>query len=207
MRLLFTISHNLNHQNFKPTKKKGQSDQRDWSDVWDSVIEFIIKEKEDDVAYGFSSRTALDFNQLLGGLKVGGDVYTKRGKEGKKEGVTQLILIEKVLDKLYAKLLDDGIVHDIKRRKPKSPGLGYKLFLDGDRRLRDNGQDKETGEWYKGPKEPLYTKELTFKEFIQNARNLDHVEAIADGGSDDLSNFEWATEGYNKWKSNKVIVN
>ena len=207
LRLLFTICHYLNNENLKPTKKIGKSDKRDWSDTFDAVIEFIIAEQQNEEVYGFSARTALDFNQLLSGLKVGGDVYEKRRKVGKREDISQLVLIQTVLDKLYAKLLDNDTLRDIDRRKPKSPGLGYSLFLQGDRRLRCNGLDKN-GEWYKGPKDPLYTDELTFKQFIQMSRNLDHIDALADGGSDsDLNNFEWATEDYNVWKSNRVIVN
>lgn len=203
LRLVFKTLVDMNDMKFKPKGK----DSKDWLPIFDKLIEFVHTEIADDTSYGWSSRTSLDFNQLIQGLKVGGDIYAERNKVNKQEGVAQHNILTDIFSKkFFYPMLKDGLIVEVTPRESKSVDAGFALFFKNDMKVRINGK-KESGEWFNEDDKTLY-KKFTFKEFVQLSRNLDHILTLRSGkGTNDDNNLEWTTKEYNQWKSDSNTIN
>jgi hypothetical protein len=203
MRLAFKTIVDMADLKLKPFNK----DPKYWLPIYDRLFEFVHREITNDTSYGWSSRTSLDFNQLIQGLKVSGAIYSNRNKVNKIEGLLQhQILTDIFSEKFFYPLIQDGLVVEVTPRESKSVDAGYSLFFKNGMKVRINGQ-KESGEWFNTTDETCY-KKYTLKDFIQLSANLDHKLTLRSGlGTNDEDNLEWTTSEYNKWKGDSNTIN
>jgi hypothetical protein len=208
LRLVYKTISDLKKLNYIPKDKKNG-----WNKVFDRLIEFIESEQLNRESYGWTTRTELDFRQLLSGMKVAGDIYTQRpfGASEKKKYVIESLQQHHIITdifgkKLFGPLLVDGILVDVEPRGSISTQEKFRIFFRNDMMIRINGQKKDTGEWFNPNDKTLY-KKATFKEFVQMERNLDHILSLKSGkGTNDEDNLEWATKEYNAWKAEDEIA-
>ena len=209
LRLVYKTISDLKKLNYVP-KDKGKNR---WNKFFERLFEFVEEEQTNRESYGWTTRTELDFKQLLSGMKVSGDIYTQRpynSSDKKKyliEGQRQHRIITDIFGKkLFGPLLVDEILVEVEPRKGMITSEKFRLFFNGDMMIRINGQKKDTGEWFNPNDKTLY-KKVTFKEFVQMERNLDHILSLKSGkGTNDEDNLEWATKEYNAWKAEDEII-
>ena len=208
LRLVYKTISDLKKLNYVPKDKV-----TGWNQVFDRLFEFVESEQTNRESYGWTTRTELDFKQLLSGMKVSGDIYTQRpyNQSDKNKyiikGQRQHLIITDIFGKkLFGPLLVDGILVDVVPRGSISTQEKFRIFFENDMMIRINGEKKETGEWFNSKDKTLY-KKVTFKEFVQMERNLDHILSLKSGkGTNDEDNLEWATKEYNSWKAEDEIV-
>jgi hypothetical protein len=203
LRLVFKTLVDMSDLKLKPVKKE----KKYWIPIYERLFEFVHEEIANDKSYGWSSRTSLDFNQLIQGLKVGGAVYSKRNKVNKKQGVLQHhILTDIFSEKFFYPLIKDELVVEVTSRESKSIDNKLSIFFQNKMMVRINGQ-KESGEWYNEQDKRCY-KKYTFNEFLQSSLNLDHILTLRSGlGTNDEHNLEWTTSEFNKWKGDTNLIN
>lgn len=207
LRLVFKLIHDIKSLNYIPKDKN-----KGWNIVFDRFFEFVSRELLSTTKYGFTTKTELDFKNLLMGIKVSGDIYTQRpnNTEEKRKFTTNKqqheVLFDVISQKFLQPLLRDGTLVEVEQRAGIPTDEKYGIFFDNDMLIRINGQKKDTGEWFNSSDKTLY-KKVTLKEFVRMERNLDHVLSLKSGkGNNDKDNLEWTTKEYNSWKAEDDIV-
>jgi hypothetical protein len=178
-------------------------------DIFKVIVEYFISKMSDkNTIYGWTEKERLLWTDLKKGLSYDKPVF---------EDSDRLILAEDqltlMLNALNKELINDILVKEeivIKKQKRKSITIEDLLILFENklRYIRVNGcKQKRDGtlEWFSSPNEPLY-KIYTLQEFMEEATNIDHIDAIARSGTNDLDNLELTTKEFNLWKGADKLI-
>jgi hypothetical protein len=179
-------------------------------DIFKVIVEYFISKIADKTTiYGWTEKEPLLWMDLKKGLAYDNKpVFEDSGRSI--IGDDQLTLMLKALKKelINGILVKEEIVIKKQKRKSFTSEDQVVLFQKNSGYIRVNGcKEKSDGtiEWFSSKNEPLY-KEYTLQEFMQEATNIDHIEAIARSGTNDLDNLELATRDFNSWKGADKLI-
>jgi hypothetical protein len=178
-------------------------------DIFKVIVEYFISKISDKkTIYGWTEKERLLWMDLKKGLSYDRPVF--KDADRLIVGDDQLTLMLKSLqtELINNILVKEGIIIKKEKRKSFTSEDQLILFEKNSGYIRVNGcKEKSDGsiEWFSSKNEPLY-KEYTLQEFMQEATNIDHIDAIARSGTNNFDNLELATKDFNSWKGADKLI-
>ena len=114
-----------------------------------------------------------------------------------------------VKEQFITKCISNGILIEIEPRENFDIKKRLELFFKNGQMIRVNGlieKDNGTQVWYDSNTQDVLYKEYSVVEFFQIQKDVDHIESLRTGGTNDDSNLELTTSGFNKFKSTYKLI-
>ena len=202
-KFIFMIFNSIKQLNLT-VSEKGK-----WDDFYVELLTYISKSMASKEKYGYTDNTDLTWNKLVSGLSYSSKPYEDEDCT-KPMDMYQFQLLRNIVNEQFiTKCISNGILIEIEPRENFDIKKRLELFFKNGQMIRVNGlveKDNATQVWYDSNTKDILYKKYSVVEFFQIQKDVDHIESLRTGGTNDDSNLELTTSGFNKFKSTYRLI-